>query len=57
MKKTLIVLSIAATFAACTKSSKPAPKTTTAYMVKVIEVDIDENSVTETPFKTVKITE
>ena len=41
----------------CKKETKEDPQTTTTYYIKVVEVDQDNTTLTETPIATVKITE
>ena len=59
MKKILIILALSTVLFACKKSIKkhPLEMTTTTYYIKVVEVNIDNTTLTETPIATVKITE
>lgn len=56
MKKTLLIAIASLALFSCKKESKEET-TTTTYYIKVVEVDADNQSVTETPIASVKITE
>lgn len=57
MKKTLIIAAVSLSLFACKKESKEEAKTITTYYIKVVEVSIDNTTLTETPVATTKITE
>lgn len=57
MKKLLCAIAIGVLLVACKKETTEPIKTATTYFVKIVEIDTDQNTVTETPIATVKITE
>lgn len=57
MKNISLIVFVSAILFSCKKEAKDETKTTITYYIKVVEVDADNKSVTETPIATVKITE